>query len=64
MIGLVGNRSNIMKFYTDGSRIGLHEDRTIIGWAAVCDLGVICSDAKVGGSNVNAEMFVILRDYV
>ncbi|WP_368246586.1 MULTISPECIES: hypothetical protein [Clostridium] len=53
-----------MKFYTDGSRIGLHEDRTIIGWAAVCDLGVICSDAKVGGSNVNAEMFVILRDYV
>ncbi len=36
-----------MKFYTHGSRIVLHEDRTVIGWAAVCDLGVICADSQV-----------------
>ena len=53
-----------MKFYTDGLRTGLHEDINARGWAAVCDLGVICSDSQVGESNVNAEMFVILRDYV
>lgn len=53
-----------MKFYTHGSRIVLHEDRTVIGWAAVCDLGVICADSQVWESNINTEMFVILRNYV
>lgn len=53
-----------MKFYTDGPRIGLHEDRTVIGWAAVCDLGIICADSQVWEWNINTEIFVILRDYV
>ncbi|MFQ9247084.1 MAG: hypothetical protein ACLR3R_06635 [Clostridium paraputrificum] len=53
-----------MKFYTDGLRTGLHEDINVRGWAAVCDLGVICSDSQVGESNINTEMFVILRNYV
>lgn len=48
-----------MKFYTDGSRIGLHKDNPIIGWGAVSDIGVICTGAQVGGSNINAEIFAI-----
>lgn len=30
-----------MKFYTDGSRVGLSDDTPVIGWAAVCDKGVV-----------------------
>ncbi len=30
-----------MKFYTDGSRIGLHSRNPIIGWGAVCEHGVL-----------------------
>lgn len=30
-----------MKFYTDGSRIGLNNGTPVIGWAAVCDKGVV-----------------------
>lgn len=48
-----------MKFYTDGSRIGLHKGEPILGWASVCDLGVVSTGSQVGGSNINAEMFAI-----
>lgn len=48
-----------MKFYTDGSCIGLSKGNPIIGWGAVCNQGVVCKGSKVGGTNVNAEMFAI-----
>lgn len=48
-----------MKFYTDGSRIGLHKNEPFIGWAAVCDSGVVCVGSQIGGSNINAEIFAI-----
>lgn len=48
-----------MKFWTDGSRIGLHKGAPIIGWGAVCDAGVVALGARVGGSNINAEMMAI-----
>ncbi|GEM_PF-6897144 len=48
-----------MKFWTDGSRIGLHKGAPIIGWGAVCDIGVVALGARVGGSNINAEMMAI-----
>lgn len=48
-----------MKFYCDGSRIGLNENRPTIGWAAVYMHGPIASGAQVGGSNINAEMYAI-----
>lgn len=38
-----------MKFYTDGSRVGLSNGTPVIGWAAVCDKGVVHSDADCGG---------------
>ena len=48
-----------MKFYTDGSRIGLHTGNPIIGWGAVCQYGVLCNGSQFGGSNINAEIFAI-----
>ena len=48
-----------MKFYTDGSRIGLHTGNPIIGWGAVCQYGVLCTGSQFGGSNINAEIFAI-----
>ncbi len=48
-----------MKFYTDGSRIGLQKNNPIIGWVAVCDCGVICTGSQIGSSNINAEIFAI-----
>lgn len=48
-----------MKFYTDGSRIGLHTGNPIIGWGAVCQYGVLCTGSQFGGSNTNAEIFAI-----
>lgn len=30
-----------MKFYTDGSRVGLSDGTPVIGWATVCDKGVV-----------------------
>jgi hypothetical protein len=47
-----------MKFYTDGSRINGKEG-FIIGWSAVCELGVLASSSQIGGSNINAEIFAI-----
>ena len=48
-----------MKFYTDGSRIGLHKGNPLLGWGAVCDSGVVASGSQIGGSNINAEMLAI-----
>lgn len=49
-----------MNFYTDGSRINMSsKSGHFIGWAAVCDYGLVCSAAQVGGSNINAEIFAI-----
>lgn len=47
-----------MKFYTDGSRIG-HVGNFVIGWGAVCEHGVLVVGSRVGGSNINAEIFAI-----
>lgn len=47
-----------MKFYTDGSRIG-KVDCFFIGWAAVCERGVLATGFQQGGSNINAEIFAI-----
>ena len=47
-----------MKIYCDGSRVG-KSDEYFIGWAAVCNMGVVSFGSKVGGSNINAEMFAI-----
>ena len=32
---------------------------SVIGWAAVCDTGVLIAKSKAGGSNINAEIFAI-----
>lgn len=48
-----------MEVYCDGSRIGLQSGKPVIGWAGVCNQGVIVSKSREGGSNVNAEMFAI-----
>ena len=48
-----------MKFYTDGSRIGLHKGDPLLGWGAVCVSGVVASGSQIGGSNINAEMLAI-----
>ena len=50
-----------MRFYTDGSRVGKLNDGPgfVIGWAGVCDTGVIAAGSRVGGSNINAEIFAI-----
>lgn len=48
-----------MEVYCDGSRIGLQRGSPVIGWAGVCNQGVIVSKSREGGSNVNAEMFAI-----
>lgn len=48
-----------MKFYTDGSRIGLQKGDVYLGWGAVCDAGVVCTGSQIGGSNINAEIFAI-----
>lgn len=42
-----------MKFYTDGSRIGLHTGNPIIGWGAVCQYGVLCTGFDVEILNIN-----------
>ena len=49
-----------MKFYTDGSRINGKED-FIIGWSAVCELGVLASSSQIGGSNINAAIRDLLK---
>lgn len=35
-----------MKFYTDGSRIGLQAGESFIGWSAVCNRGVIVAEVR------------------
>lgn len=48
-----------MIIYTDGSALKNGSADSCIGWAAVCNRGVICSGARHGGTNVNAEMKAI-----
>jgi len=49
-----------MKFYCDGSRVGMNDPcGPAIGWAAVCDQGVLAQGARIGGSNINAEMLAV-----
>lgn len=48
-----------VKFWTDGSRVTSTGNDNAIGWAAVCNYGVIVAKGRRGGSNVNAEMFAI-----
>lgn len=48
-----------MDFYTDGSRIGLNSGNPCIGWSAICNYKVIVAKHRVGGSNINAEIFAI-----
>ena len=47
-----------MEFWTDGSRVG-SVNNFFIGWSAVCETGVLVAKSKVGGSNINAEIFAI-----
>ena len=47
-----------MKFWTDGSRVG-KVGNFVIGWAAVCNSKVLVAKSRVGGSNINAEIFAI-----
>lgn len=47
-----------MDFWTDGSRIG-KPGNYIIGWSAVNNSKVLVSKSRLGGSNINAEIFAI-----
>lgn len=48
-----------MKFYTDGSMIGLQKGSPVIGWAAVCNFGLVTCGNRKGGTNTNSEMLAI-----
>ena len=53
-----------MKFYTDGSRINGKEG-FIIGWSAVCELGVLASSSQIGGSMEKEDIWGnLFADYV
>lgn len=48
-----------MRFWTDGSCVGLNANTPCIGWSAICANGIVVSGSQQGGTNVNAELLAI-----